>query len=119
MPAGRAESLPLASPRLLALALLGGAAFLGPAAAAPAPFPRRHAETPAETRDRLLAECFRRLNELGMSVSAERSGTQGDWRVVVSTPGFGYVLGAGEAELLRCLEEIVRVAEAFRRKDGR
>jgi hypothetical protein len=109
--------------RGIALLLCLALCPLAPVTAAPAPLPRRNAETPAQARQRQLVECRRRLDELGVK-----------WRVVIDRGrrsvhfsvdhpngrgGMGGSWEVGGDDLLGTLRDILRQVEAFLRHPGR
>ena len=97
----------LALPLLLALSAL---------AFAPAPLPRPDRETPARKRERRLAECRRRLDELGVRWHlADREGRRAV-RFSVLHPNGGGISGKIEVDggdLVQILRAVIEQVESF------
>jgi len=113
-------------PRRIAL-LLCLASFVTPPLlrAVPAPLPRRDREPAVRKRERRMAECRRRLDELGVQWSVEASeGRPSSVQIVVRDPRSGgrlrghFAVG-GDGDLLRTLLDVVREVERFKDKQAR
>src|SRR5262249_41781343 len=92
---------------------------------APAPLPRRDREAAAQKRQREVAECTRRLGELGVkwSVVTRTDGQVVHFSVDVSMPNrSGRMSGEYEVrggDLPRALRLVINEAEAFLKGEGR
>src|SRR5215218_10171727 len=98
---------------LVALLALSSLAF------APAPLPRRDRETQQQKRDRELAECARRLKELGVKWEVEDRGGRRSVRFGVTHPsgnsGMGGSVPVTGGDLARALRRVIGHAEPFLR----
>ena len=100
----------IALPLLLAVSSL---------AFAPAPLPRPDRETPAQKRERRLAECRRRLDELGVTWRLEVRGGRPMLRYSISHPNAGGRISSivwAEGDLA---DELRNLVEPYLRKHDR
>ena len=97
----------LALPLLLALSSL---------AFAPAPLPRTHRDGAQQRRQRLLSECRRRLDELGVKWRLEDRGGRPMLRFSVMHPNGRTGMGGADSvdgDLADTLRDLVKSVEAF------
>jgi hypothetical protein len=88
---------------------------------APAPMPRTRREAPPPSRERLLAECRRRLDELGVRWRLEDRNGRRMVRFSVQHPNGGGMSGADsvDGDLADTLRDLIKLVEAFFRNPKR
>jgi hypothetical protein len=90
---------------------------------APAPLPRRDREAPHKRQERLLAECVRRLDELGVKWQAEDRDGRRSVRFTVAHPsgnsGMGGDFTVHGGDLPGALRRVIRSVEAFLKHPNR
>jgi len=86
---------------------------------APAPLPRPDGERPARKRERRLAECRRRLDELGVEwkLVPSNEGVAVRFTVRVRRGGMGGTFGvSGDRDLVNTLLAVISAVENFARR---